>query len=396
MRRASFVIYAEEEDLGSILSDLIGRTGRGKVVASVSHELSLKEALAQHEPDALLVGLSHDAHQTLDCIEPLKSIDAALFVAGPHDNSALLRRALKLGVKEFFATQPEVGELDSAIEELLVSRPPTGSHGREAPILAVMGAKGGVGATFVACQLAASLQRAGGNTTIVDLNCPLGDVALQLDLEPRYTLASVLQQTDDFDGAFLENLLEEHGSGLHVLAAPARVEENELVRGGHVEQVLSLLRQQMDWVIVDVARSWNEASVCALDRASEILLVTSGDLAALAHTREHVELLRRLGHAEERIHLIVNRRAPGDAVSRDELKKFLDGRSGIELPNDYQRALEAINGGRTLADLAPRAELTRAFDELARTAHDWCGIDAGDVDHSQGGLGSRVRKLFRR
>ena len=93
-----------------------------------------------------------------------------------NDDSELLLRALKLGAREFFPPKPSILELDAAIESLFLSLPKTQDR-RDAPILAVMGAKGGVGATFVACQLAASLQRRSGSAAIVDLNSPLGDVA---------------------------------------------------------------------------------------------------------------------------------------------------------------------------------------------------------------------------
>jgi pilus assembly protein CpaE len=395
MGKISFVIYEDDAVGTARLASSIEQTSSGRVVGRASHEVALKDALAEKRPDVVLVDLDSDPHATLDMVENVISHGITLYVTGPQDDSALLLRALKLGVKEFFQPDPSVLELDAAIEELVRSRPSDRERG-EAPILAVMGAKGGVGATFVACQLAASLQRQGGSAAIVDLNCPLGDVALQLDLEPRYTLASVLQQTEKCDATFLEQLLEKHPSGLQVLAAPERVEENELVRGDHVDEVLSVLRREVDWIVVDVARSWNEASVRALDLASEIVLVTSADLAALAHTRQHADLLERLGHTREKIHLVANRCSDRNAFSHEDLAKFLGEACEIDLPNDYLSAVEAVNSGQALADSAPRAELTLAIAKLAEAAHGWCGIEARGTSNPTRGLGSRVRHFFRR
>lgn len=396
MSKVSIVIYSEEDDSASAIARVVEQTTHGEVAAVARHEIDLKEALGEQRPDVILADLGADPHRTLGSLEQVELGDIPIFVAGPQNDNALLLRALKLGVKEFFAGAPSVPELDGAIEEILLARLAEDRSSGRAPILAVMGAKGGVGATLVACQVAASLNRLGGRAAVVDLNCPLGDVALQLDLQPRYTLASVLSQDEQFDVTFLESLLERHASGLQILAAPERVEENELVRGSHVEKVLTLLRNQVDWIVVDVARSWNEASVRALDLASEILLVTSPDLAALAHTRQHVDLLKRLGHADAKIHLVANRHSGSDAVTRQDFEKFVGRPFDVTLPNDYAHAVEAVNGGRTLGDFAPRSALTLAFDQLAREAHGWCEVPLDQPDASKAGFGSRVRRLLGR
>ena len=76
-----------------------------------------------------------------------------------------------------------------------------------ARVVAVMGAKGGVGSTVVACQLAASLRARGARTALVDLNLPLGDVALYFDVQPTYTLANIARESDRLDATYLRTLL---------------------------------------------------------------------------------------------------------------------------------------------------------------------------------------------
>jgi pilus assembly protein CpaE len=258
-----------------------------------------------------------------------------------------------------------------------------------------MGTKGGVGSTFVACQLAASLQRMSGATAVVDLNCPLGDVALHLDLQPRYTLASVLGERADFDTSYLHSVLEQHGSGLKVLAAPERVEESQLVSGPVVERALSMLRDDLRWVVVDVARSWDEASVRALDLADEIVLVTTLDVASLEHTRKHVELLQRIGCTEDKIHLVANRQTKADSVTAKDFERFLGRAYEFALPNDYKHSIEALNAGQTLAEVCPGAPLAVAFETLARAAHEWCGVNNSETNDAAT-MSSRIRQIFRR
>jgi len=393
----TFVVYSDQEECADAFAQLVDQTVRARAEKVVWNEEELRQCLKNPRVDALLVDLGPAPHLVLDMLESLESCEPAIFVSGPQEDSQLILRALKLGAREFFPPAPDALELEAAVERLLLAQPQLAARGHEAPILAVMGAKGGVGATMVTCQLAATLQRGGACAGIVDLNCPLGDVALHLDLRPPYTLASVLNQADDFDITYLRSLLEEHSSGLRVLAAPERIEENEMVRGEHVERVLSILRQEVDWVVVDVARSWNEASVRALDLATEILLVTSLDVTALAHTRQHMDLLRRLGHRDEKIHLIANRHNTVDAVTDADFAEFVGRPYDVALPNAYARTVEAVNSGQTLAQIDPKGELTCAFERFASNVHRWCRADTGlshiDADRT---LGRRVRRLFGR
>jgi pilus assembly protein CpaE len=395
--KLSFVIYTDQEECGAALARLVQETDRASSVEVISDdENELAKVLEETRPDVLFADLGRAPHVLLDALERLGVRGQALFVAGPQEDSSLLLRALKLGAREYFPPLPEVDDLGAALDKLMAARSSATSPKAAAPIIAVMGAKGGVGATVVACQLAASLQRLGGQTVLVDLNFPLGDVALQLDLRPPYTLASVVSQADACDATFLRTLLQRHPTGLHVLAAPDRVEEAELVRGEHVEKVLPVLQGEMDWVVLDVSRSWNEACVRALDLASQIVLVTALDVAALNHTRQHLDLLRRLGHEDSRIHLVANRYSTSEAVTDKEFEEFIGRPFDFHLPNDYATAVESVNSGRAICDVATGSELANAFGRLATRAHTWCGVDTPDEDADDPKLTRRLRRIFQR
>jgi pilus assembly protein CpaE len=253
-----------------------------------------------------------------------------------------------------------------------------------------------VGATVVACQLAAALQALGSRTVVVDLNYPLGDVALHFDVRPTYTLAHVVKQADELDATYLRGLLQGHRSGVQILAAPERVEEAELVRGVHVERVISILREEFDFVVLDVSRSWNEASVRALDLASEILLITSLDVPTLNHARQHLDLLRRLGHSDAKIHPIANRYSRRDAVTDKEFAQFLGRAPDTHLPNDYPNTVGSVNEGRPLGEVAPRSALHQAYVALARSAHAWSGLEVETQEEDPDNLAARVRRLFKK
>jgi pilus assembly protein CpaE len=395
MSQVSFAIFSEQQECAEAFAQLFEASPHATVGAIACSAEELAAALAKEPIDAVLADLGHAPHLVIDLLESVLPRRTPLFVSGPHEDSQVVIRAFKIGAREYLSMSPEAAEIEAAIDKLLLEPVEAQTSSGRAPVLAVMGAKGGVGSTLVACQLAAYLQRTSGPTAVVDLNCPLGDVALHLDLSPRYTLASLLGEREDFDATFLHSVLEKHESGLQILAAPERIEESSLVSGPVVERALTLLRDDLAWIVVDVARSWNEASVRALDLADEIVLVTSLDLASLDHTRKHVELLNRIGHSNDKIHLVPNRQTGSDSVTAKDFEEFIGTKYEIALPNDYKHAAESLNTGKTLYEICAGEPLDVAFEKLALAAHDWCGVDVPEIASNQT-LSKRFRRIFRR
>lgn len=396
MAELKFIVYSEQDEFGSEIRSRLAASGHVHVAAVVSEAEDLAAAVREHGPDALFADLGLAPHATLDLLDRLPAPRPTLVVCGPQDDSQLILRAMKQGAKEFFPPEPSREAIRELVDRLVLENRPTLPAGRLAPVLAVMGAKGGVGATVVACQLAAALQATGGRTVIVDLNYPLGDVALHFDVRPTYTLAHVAKQGEDLDATYLRGLLQGHRSGVQILAAPERVEEAEGVRGSHVERVVSILRQEFAWVVLDVSRSWNEASVRALDLASEILLITSLDVPTLNHARQHLDLLRRLGHSDAKIHPIANRYSKRDAVTDKEFANFLGRSPDMHLPNDYANTVSSVNEGRPLGEVAPRSALHLAFVALAKAAHGWSGLEIELPEGEPENLAVRMRRLFKK
>jgi len=393
----SFIVFSEESDVGASLAKALEASGHAELRSIASDASELADAVRKHGPDALLVDLGHAPHGVLDLLDRLPAPRPLLVVCGPEDQSDVILRALKQGAREFLPASPEQDQVASAVQRLLLERGASLPRPTRSPLLAVMGAKGGVGATVVACQLAASLQAAGGRVVIVDLNYPLGDVALHFDVKPTYTLADIAPAADRLDASLLRGLLQAHRSGLQILAAPSRVEEAEVVKEEHVYATLEILRQEFDWVVADVSRSWNEASIRALDLASQILLVTSQDVPTLTHARAHHDLLLRLGHAPEKIHTLINRHSKRDAVSDDDVEQFLGVAPQAKLPNDYAVTATCVNEGRTITEVSAGSALGIAYQRLARQVHAWADRPLPEsLNESARGLAKLARVLRRK
>jgi len=379
MSQLSFVVATEQ----SGLVELLEQSGRARVQAVVDATGDLLGSVARHRPEALLADLGRDPHEVLGLIEQIPTPRPLLLVYGPDDKDVMLH-AMRLGAREYVSPGREAkDDLLLALERILRERGPAAGQARRAPLLAVMGAKGGVGTTFVACQLSAGLAHRGGKVALLDGHLRLGDVALYFDLHPRYTISS-LATAVDLDAAYLQTVLASHRCGVQVLAAPERPEEADVISAGHLDQALAILRAENDWVVVDTPREFDEKSVHLLDQANAIVVVTTCDVPALNHTRLQLDLLQRLGHSPHRVHVVVNRMDKNAPVQEREIADFLDRKWDVRLPNDYSSASACVNEGRPLWERAPRSALREAVDTLTAAAHEWCERPLPETAHTRG------------
>jgi len=390
----SFAIFSEEPAFASEIEKQISATGEARVAVVITDPDQLLGALKFDKPDGLFVDLGHAPHVALDLLKSLPVALPLTVVSGPHTESALILRAMHLGVKHFFPSEPSDSELKSVIVDLVRAANPdlASSEGRA---VAVMGTKGGVGATVIACQLAASLQEIGGRVALVDLNYPLGDVALHFDVEPTYTLADLARAEEELDATYLRTILKGHESGVQILAAPTLMEDAESIRSRHVEHVLPILRSEFDWVIVDVSRSWNEASVQALTLADQVVLVTLFDVPTLNHARQHKKLLEGLALDGSRTRVLGNRYSKNDSVTVADFRRVLGSEPDALIPNDYATTVESVNQGRPIGQVARGSAIHKAYHRLALDVYKWCDVDVPQTQPARS-IAGRFRGVFSR
>ncbi len=393
MARISVLIYAKSRSERARLEIALEASGQAVAVDALADPRELAHTLRHTRADAVLVVLDEGADRALDALEDLPEPRPALIVCGPSDRGALLLRVMRLRARAYLPRQPEAAAVAAAIERLAASRAATAS-GRAGGIVAVVGAKGGVGSTSVAVQLAAALRAAGGETCIVDLHLRHGDVALQLDLRPRYDLADVARSASRVDAAYLQTIAERHESGVRVVAAPEVAEDADRVEAVHVERVLRLLRAQFDWVVLDVPRERDPVLRPALELADEVLLVLCLELLSVARARQVQVDLERRGVPSEKIRLVANRCARTDRISPNEAARYLRRPPDARIPNDYAAMTRSANTGRPLCSQVSDAPIRRAFDDLARRVHAWRGAPLPEQPPAQGLR--RVRDLVRR
>jgi len=390
MADLSFVIISDQAESGAEIKKLLEGTGHARVTTVVTHPEDLAEVVRGDRPDALFADLSHFPHEVIEAIDTIPAPRPLLMVSGPQDNPDVILRAMKQGAKEYLAPNPDANAIEQGIARLLLeSRPSEPGSRRRAMVVAVMGAKGGVGCTTVACQAAGALAEAKAKTAIIDLDFPFGDVSVHFDVSPRHSIADLADDVDQIDSTFLQTVMHAHSSGIQILAGPTEVTDAQNVQPRQLDRALDILRDDYDWILVDISHCWYEISAHVLDIADQILLVTSMDVPTLNRARRHLELMKRLGHSVARTHVVVNRRVKSDDVSAQDVAKFLGATADGELPYDYTTTSTCVNQGAMLGDVSPGRALHRSYRALADRLYEWNGLTPPVPEKA--GLMSRLR-----
>jgi pilus assembly protein CpaE len=314
-------------------------------------------------PRVALVDLMGDPGPGMRAIEELgRSAPAVPVVAlAMRKDPELILQAMRAGAREFVVPS-ETGELARVVGELwrrLAADEPAGR------ILALFPAKGGLGATTLATNLAGALLEGGKKVVIVDLDLQLGDVLVFLDTASRYTIADVLQNQKRLDHELLQTSLARHASGVFVLAQSDHLEDAEKVDPSQVAPLLSFLSRHFDYVVCDGLRGFDEMALATLDAAHNVLLMVTQDVPSVKNAQRCLDVMRRLGYTDEKVNLVVNRHQKSD-IDLQSIADNLGVPVQASVTNDYPLVSKAINRGMLIREAAPRSRLVEDILRLAR------------------------------
>jgi pilus assembly protein CpaE len=246
----------------------------------------------------------------------------------------------------------------------------------EGRVFAVIGAKGGVGATTIAVNLAEAVAHAAGDALLIDLNIATGDAAVFLGVDPRFTIVDALENTARLDEAFFRGLVAHTQSGLDLLASSVRILASP-VEPGRVRTLIDFAVRSYRAVVLDVPRA-DPAALDALESASSIFVVVNHELPTLSAAYRLVTRLRSK-YGSDRIALLVNRSDKHSDISIADIEKAVNARVKHVFPSEYKPALLAANHGQPLARTTD-TRLAASFHEFVRTL---TGPEKAVVDDSK-------------
>ena len=336
---------------------------RGASVRLKSLAISDLLALAQPaatQPDVVVLDLRETASlpPTLATLKRQHPGTGVVIVAARMD-PVLMLEAMRAGVNEWIADPITASELEAAIERVGASR----TAAKQGQIVAFIGAKGGVGTTTIAVNVATALAQTveDERTLLMDFHLSYGDAAVFLGAEPRFSVADALENTHRLDEAFFESLVvQSKSTGVHLLASAERAVGTVDMR--RIATLLTFAASHYRYTFLDVPRS--EAAVLdSLEGVASILIVANQELATVRNAgRIAATLGQRYG--KDRVKVVISRYDKQSEIANEDVERVVGSPVKYTVPSDYRAALNALNKGRPLA-LDKDSKLAPAFQSLA-------------------------------
>jgi pilus assembly protein CpaE len=273
-------------------------------------------------------------------------------------------RAFQLGADDLITLPQPQGAVIFALEKAVSRR--RGSNGGVAlaPMICIIGPKGGTGKTLTACNLSVALAQAGARSALVDIDLQFGDVALALGLPPDRTIYDLAVSGSTVDTDTIGRFLTLHASGLNTLLAPVRPDQAGAIKPDFLREVYAALRVDHDFVIIDTPPAFSPEVIATIDVATDLCVVGTLDALSLKDTKLGLETLGLMGRTAEDITLVLNRADTSVGISQADVATILGQVPAVLVPSD--RAIpRAITDGMPIVLADERSGPARAFKELA-------------------------------
>lgn len=347
---------------------------------------NLVMAAAQERPDLVIMEGACHGVEGLKVLEQvsLRYPDMAMIILCENASSEFLMGAIHSGVRDVLHLPLVLDELEAAVKRVENKPRQVATPTRRAKVIAFMASKGGSGATFLACNLGYILAADHGvKVALLDLNLQFGDAALFVsDSVPSNTLADVASNISRLDASLLASSMVHVLPNFGVLAAPEDAETSVGVKPEHVEALLKLTKDQYDYVIVDIGRTFNSTSVKALDYADMIFVVMQETLPFIRDSKRLIHALQSLGYAKEKIHLIINRYEKGGDIDLEDVEASLGMKVFKTIPNSYEAVSASVNQGVPIMKIDKHDAVTKAIQEIAKNlTEDSRAKKSGWLDH---------------
>ena len=331
-------------------------------------------------PDMVIVDSASGDKADIDFIRAVAAVlpRSLIMLIAADEDMGYVQQALLAGARGFVTKSSAQTRLVEALDQMLqlestkrLQQAEAGEgravpSSREGKIISVFSAKGGVGCTVIAVNLAVALRKQTGEPIcLFDCDLHFGNVAVSLNLWPQATLGDLLPYGDDLSTELVEDVMLTHSSGVRVLLPPPSFEDAEKVAPPLVARVVEILRRRYRFVIVDVGARLDSSALAVLDSSFRIVLVTTPEVPALHNLRRVLELTEDLGYPREKTIILGNRFSAGWGIRTTDIAESLGYPIPVTLPSDGRLVTEAANKGTPFVLEAPGSGPARAVSELA-------------------------------
>ena len=301
----------------------------------------------------------------LDSLAEVCDAGTRVIVIGRHNDVVLYRELVRRGVSDYQIAPVSTLDVVRMICGLF-SSPDAKPVGR---ILAVVGAKGGVGASTVSHNIAWAIARdLNLDSVVTDLDLAFGTAGLDFNQDPPQGIADAVFSPERIDTAFVDRLLSKCSDNLSLLAAPATLERVYDFGDEAFDSILDSLRATVPCIVLDLPHQWTGWTKRTLLAADDILIVAAPDLANLRNAKSMMDILRAGRANDHRPFYLLNQvgvpKRP--EIKSSDFAKALDDEPVAIIPFDPQLFGTAANNGQMIAEVSAKHPTTEIFSQLGQ------------------------------
>jgi pilus assembly protein CpaE len=301
----------------------------------------------------------------LDALAEVCDAGTRVLVIGHHNDVLLYRELLRRGISDYLISPVGVVDVVRSVCGLF-SAPDAKPVGR---VIAVIGSKGGVGASTIAHNVSFSIARDLQLDTVVgDLDLGFGTAGLDFNQDPPQGIADAVFSPDRIDTAFIDRLLSKCTDQLSLLAAPATLDRVYDFASEAFDSIYDSLRASVPCTVLDVPHQWAGWTKHTLIAADDILVVAAPDLANLRNTKNLLDLLRAARPNDRRPCYCLNQvgipKRP--EINPADFAKAIESQPVAVIPFDPQTFGTAANNGQMIVELSSSHRAAESFRQLAQ------------------------------
>jgi len=319
----------------------------------------------------MIVEVEFDHHKTFSFIESITQHAEGpdIFLISEVPDARLAKQAIQIGVKEFFPTPLDSEKIRAALDRYAVEKgkQPKKRRCRVREVISFLGGRGGIGTTTAVVNLGASLQKAkeAPSVVLLELNQQAGDIELFLNTKIPQTLRDLGRTVSKMDKTTLNQFLLKHNSGLNIGSSGCTDFQVKGLGSEWVEPIISTLRAQFDFVLIDCGHTLNQNTLTALGYSSRIIMVSTLSTPVVKSTKLALEFLMRAGVPADKIQCMLNRYIKKENRILNETEEIFGYKTSWIIPNDFPRASQSVNSRCPFTIEAPKSAIAKSFCHMA-------------------------------
>jgi len=368
--RVSIQAFCESPDIAAVVGAAISdrRMAKAHVKQNMGGAPAAVEAYkTASTPNVIVLEAPANRDALLAQLEELAEYcDAGtkVVVLGKLNDIVLYRQLIARGVSEYLVAPFGVVDFIQAISQLFAA-PGAKPLGR---VVAVVGAKGGVGASTIAHNLAWSLASLTEMATIIaDFDLAFGTAGLDYNQDPPQGVAEAVFAPDRVDAVLVDRLLSKCGDKLSLLAAPATLDRVLDFAEVSFDSLIDAMRASTPWIVLDVPHLWSGWARRILVSADDVIVVASPDLANLRNAKNLIDNVKsaRLHDAPPRLVLNGVGMLKRPEIAPAEFAKAVETDPTAVVPHDAKLFGAAANNGQMIAEIEPNGKTAQVLVDLA-------------------------------